>query len=154
MGIKDWFSPKKETEKQVVVEPEEKPEEKKPVETPEQIEARKRYEEKQNRAELIIKYEDMVKRRDALVTELTRDADNLETFADVVRQSYGGNRFEKRHNHETPEKTLAFFNPNRIDEYWEIKKKAVECEKLFFELFTLRQKLKLHGIDESLKEDD
>jgi len=152
MGLKELLFPKKAI-KQIAPElpQDEKPEIK--TEEPEaDPEEQKRNKEMMKRAELLSKYEFLLKRRELLISELTHDADNLETFASYVRESYEGNRFENRHNKETPEKTLANFNPYQIDDYGEIKEKAMECERLFFEIFTLRQKLKLHGIEEGLNE--
>jgi len=155
MGLKEWFFPKKANRRPIGKKaPEEEPEIEKEPEPKVDIEEQKQHEERMKRADLLSNYEYLLKRREMLVSELIKDSDNLETFASYVRQAFEGNRFETRHNNETPEKTLAYFNPYCIDDYGEIKKKAIECEKLFFEIFTLRQKLKLHGIDQSLSEGD
>jgi len=155
MGLKEWIFPKKAIGRPIEKEAPEEEEEPEIEEEPEpkvDIEEQKRNEERMKRADLLSNYEYLLKRRELLISELTHDADNLETFASYVRESYEGNRFENRHNKETPEKTLANFNPYQIDDYGEIKEKAMECERLFFEIFTLRQKLKLHGIEEGLSE--
>ena len=69
-----------------------------------------------------------------------------------IRSSVSGCGFEKREEEHGAAYYFTKFESVKMDDYQTIRKNAVESEQLGFKVFVLRQKLKLLGVDSSIKD--
>ena len=109
--------------------------------------------ERQEKADLLLEFQELMKRKDELTRELEWDCEGLDKFTSMVYALISSNPFEKRMKNETAASIIESFSLEKIDDHEAVKQKAIECEKLFFRIFTVRQKLKLYGIDRGLEDD-
>jgi hypothetical protein len=107
--------------------------------------------DRKRKAELLLEFEECYHRRMQLIQELDVYAENLDVFAFTIRDSIEQNAFKARESNSSTKQRFAVLDNLVVDHYASIKDKAIECERLAFKLFTLRQKLKLYGIDSSIK---
>jgi hypothetical protein len=105
---------------------------------------------KKKQAYLLLEYEELLKRKGELAEILADDADLLESFAHRIR-SIDENALGRRFDGRTASSIIKPFNVLEIGNYPKIKATAIEYEQVITKLFTVRQKLKLHGIDRRLE---
>jgi len=103
------------------------------------------------KAKLLLEFEETYKERQELMEKLYRDSDKLHDFARSIRNAMDGIAFVKRDYGRGAEAEFTKFDSMLMDDYQAIRKKAIECEHLAFKVFVLRQKLKLLGVDSSIK---
>lgn len=110
--------------------------------------------ERKEKAGLLLEYEEVLKKRKELAEDLRWEAQQLEEFSKVIYESLNGNPFEKRRKKKSALKIMESFDAKQLSNYEAVKQKAIECERLAFRIYTLRQKLKLFGIDRGIKEQE
>ena len=108
--------------------------------------------ERKEKADLLLEYEDLLRRKKQLVEDLRWEAGKLEEFSNIIYKSINLNPFERRLRKETSKRIIESFNANSLSDYKEIKQKAVEWENTNFRIFTIRQKLRLFGIERGAME--
>ena len=104
------------------------------------------------KAKLLLEFEETYRKRQELIAKLKDDAERLESFARSIRSSVSGCGFEKREEEHGAAYYFTKFESMKMDDYQTIRKNAVESEHLGFKVFVLRQKLKLLGVDSSIKD--
>ena len=103
------------------------------------------------KAKLLLEFEENYRKRQELIEKLKADAERLESFARSIRSSVSGCGFEKREEKHGAAYYFTKFDSMNMDDYQTIRKNAAESEHLGFKVFVLRQKLKLLGVDSSIK---
>ena len=103
------------------------------------------------KAKLLLEFEENYKKRQELIAKLERDSLRLESFARAIYNSVHGCGFEKRESGHGPVHYFTKFDSMCMDDYQTIRKNVIESEHLGFRVFVLRQKLKLLGVDSSIK---
>lgn len=103
------------------------------------------------KAKLLLDFEESYRKRQELIEKLQEDADKLECFAHSIRDSIRGCGFENREEEHGTAYYFTKFESMKMDDYQTIRKNAVESEHLGFKVFVLRQKLKLLGVDSSIR---
>ena len=81
---------------------------------------------------------------------LSDDADMLESFARRVR-SIDENALGRRFDGRTATSIIKSFDVLEVGSYQKIKATAIEYENVIIKIFTVRQKLKIYGIDRRLE---
>lgn len=109
--------------------------------------------ERRASAELLITYEEKLKKRDALA-KILEDQSNLLYRLSQKIDSLESDVFNARFKGHSAASVFESYDPTPLMKYEEIKAVAVLQEKTLFELFIVRQKLKLYGIDRGLKQSD
>jgi len=110
--------------------------------------------ERMEKANLLLEYEELLKKRDALKDKLIGDSELLGEFVDRIDEAVEKCGFEGRMLNKSPKQVLRSFDVRRLEYYDEIEKRAVELEQLTFRGFTVRQKLKLYGIDRGVEDNE
>jgi len=103
------------------------------------------------KAKLLLEFEENYRKRQELIAKLERDALRLESFSRAVYNSVHGCGFEKRESGHGAVYNFTKFDTMKMDDYQEIRENVIESEHLGFRIFVLRQKLKLLGVDSSIK---
>lgn len=103
------------------------------------------------KARLLLEFEENYRKRQELIRKLHEDADRLEGFAKSIRDSVSGCGFEKREEEHGAAYYFTKFDSMNMDDYQAIRKNAIESEHLGFRVFVLRQKLKLLGVDSTIR---
>jgi len=103
------------------------------------------------KAKLLLEFEESYRKREELIVKLENDALRLESFARAIYGSVNGCGFHKREGGHGAAYYFTKFDSMKMDDYQTIRKNAVESELLGFKVFVLRQKLKLLGVDSSIK---
>ena len=111
----------------------------------------KRWNERRIKTSLLWEYEELLKRKAELRKSLEDDASHLEELAELISKLLGSG-FEQRFEGKSAESLASSFDVSKLSKYEEIKKKALEYEKVVFRCFVVRQKLKLYDIDGRLRE--
>ncbi len=104
------------------------------------------------KAKILLEFEENYKKRQELIAKLRSDAAKLENFAQSIRGSVSGCGFEKREEENGAAYYFTKFDSMNMDDYQKIRKNVVDSEHLGFRVFVLRQKLKLLGVDSSIKD--
>jgi hypothetical protein len=104
------------------------------------------------KAKLLLEFEETYRKRQEHIAKLKDDAERLENFARSIRSSVSGCGFQKREEEHGAAYYFTKFDSMKMDDYQTIRKNAVESELLGFKVFVLRQKLKLLGVDSSIKD--
>ena len=105
---------------------------------------------RKKQAYLLLEYEELLRRKAELSRILSDDADMLESFAHRIR-SIDENALGRRFYNKTASSIIESFDISRIGSYQKIKTTAIEYENVIIKLFTVRQKLKVYGIDGRLE---
>lgn len=79
------------------------------------------------------------------------DAKDFESLVQAIRFLLQSNPFKLRESGSSIRSGIENYESWGIDDYEGIKKKLIEYEQLTFKLFAIRQKLKLYGIDSSVR---
>ena len=111
----------------------------------------KRWNERRIKTSLLWEYEELLKRKAELRKSLEDDASHLEEFINLIAELLG-NGFEQRFEGKSTESLVSSFDVTKLSKYEDIRKKALEYEKVVFRCFVVRQKLKLYDIDGRLRE--
>ncbi len=110
--------------------------------------------DRKKKAELLLEFEELYKRREEIIQELNQAVADYESIAQQIRIMLQLNPFKMKGDGQRISGVVDIGGLDRLEEYDTIKKKAVEYETLYFRIFTIRQKLKLYGIDSSIKDGD
>jgi len=113
----------------------------------------KRWNERRIKTSLLWEYEELLKRKAELRKSLEDDASHLEELINLISELLGSG-FEKRFEGKSAESLASSFDVSKLSKYEDIKKKALEYEKVVFRCFVVRQKLKLYDIDGRLRESE
>jgi len=116
-------------------------------------EEKKRAKERQENAELLLEHQELIKKREEMILELQNDAHKLTCFSGLIFEVITGDGFKKRLDGTSAKSMIESFDVDKINNYEKIKEKTIECEKLFFRIFTIKQKLKLYGLAHGLEEE-
>ena len=108
----------------------------------------KRWNERRIKTSLLWEYEELLKRKAELRKSLEDDASHLEELINLISELLDSG-FEQRFEGKSAESLVNSFD---VSKYEDIKKKALEYEKVVFRCFVVRQKLKLYDIDGRLRE--
>lgn len=113
----------------------------------------KRWNERRIKTSLLWEYEELLKRKAELRKSLEDDASHLEELIDLIAELLGSG-FEQRFEGKSAESLANSFDVTKLSKYEDIRKKALEYEKVVFRCFVVRQKLKLYDIDGRLRESE
>jgi hypothetical protein len=111
----------------------------------------KRWNERRIKTSLLWEYEELLKRKAELRKSLEDDASHLEELIDLIAELLGSG-FEQRFEGKSAESLANSFDVCKLSKYEDIRRKALEYEKVVFRCFVVRQKLKLYDIDGRLRE--
>jgi len=111
----------------------------------------KRWNERRIKTSLLWEYEELLKRKAELRKSLEDDASHLEELINLISELLGSG-FEQRFEGKSAESLVSSFDVSKLSKYEDIRKKALEYEKVVFRCFVVRQKLKLYDIDGRLRE--
>jgi hypothetical protein len=111
----------------------------------------KQWNERRIKTSLLWEYEELLKRKAELRKSLEDDSHNLKDLVGIIAELLGSG-FEQRFEGKSAESLVSSFDVSKLGRYDEIKKKALEYEKVVFRCFVVRQKLKLYDIDGRLRE--
>ena len=113
----------------------------------------KRWNERRIKTSLLWEYEELLKRKAELRKSLEDDASHLEELINLISELLDSG-FEQRFEGKSTESLVNSFDVSKLSKYEDIRKKALEYEKVVFRCFVVRQKLKLYDIDGRLRESE
>ena len=103
------------------------------------------------KALLLLEFEKLLKRKESLGARLEEDGETLGELVDLIGDLLDAG-FEQRLKRSSARSLVGSFDVKKLSRYEEIKRRALEYERVVFRCFVVRQKLKLYDIDGRLHE--